>query len=129
MTPAGSEEQMSPMWTDLRRAPMWRIALGASLLAVALSVLMPEGPGSAAGIAAATLGFMAFALVLVALKGADAWTLLGLLLVLGAVLSSTDLAIGPASVLYVVMVTVATHVLTALRLSGGQPPRRPMLHR
>jgi hypothetical protein len=120
---------MSPMWTDLRRAPMWRIALGASLVAVALSLLMPEGPGSAAGIAVAALGFMAFALVLVALKGADAWTLLGLLLVLGAVLSSTDLAIGPASVLYVVMVTAATHALSTLRPAGGRPARRAMLHR
>jgi hypothetical protein len=74
---------------------MWRIALGVALAAVALNLLLPEGPQSVAGIAAAALGFTAFALILVAMRGADAWTLLGLMLVLGAVLRATDLAIGP----------------------------------
>ncbi|MDX6556279.1 MAG: hypothetical protein QOD86_2474 [Miltoncostaeaceae bacterium] len=120
---------MSPMWTDLRRAPMWRIALGVALAAVALNLLLPEGPQSVGGIAAAALGFMAFALILVAMRGADAWTLLGLMLVLGAVLRATDLAIGSASVLYVVMVTVATHVLCTLRLPSARPARPSMPHR
>jgi hypothetical protein len=35
---------MSPFWTDLRRAPMWRIALGVALAAVALNILVPGGP-------------------------------------------------------------------------------------
>ena len=120
---------MSPFRTDLRRAPMWRIALGVALAAVALNILVPEGPQSVAGVAVVALGFMAFTLVLVALKGADAWTLLGLMIVLGAVLRATDLAIGPASVLYVVMVTAATHVLCGLRLAIGRASTRPMLHR
>ena len=115
---------MNPFWTDLRRAPMWHIALGVALAAVMLNILMPEGPQSAGGVIAASLGFMFFALILVAMKGVDAWTLLGLMLVLGAVLRAAELEIGPASIAYVVMVTVATHLMCSLRLEMGRPARR-----
>jgi hypothetical protein len=103
---------------------MWRIALGVALAVVTLNILVPEGPQSVGGIAAASLGFMAFALILVAMRGADAWTLLGLMLVLGAVLRAAELEIGPASIAYVGMLTVATHVLCGLRLEGGHTARR-----
>lgn len=115
---------MSPFWTRLRHAPMWRIALGVTLAIVALNVLVPEGPRSVGVMAAASLGFMGLALVLMALKGAQAWTLLGLMLVLGAVLRAAELDIGPASIAYVVMVTAATHVLCGLRLETGPTARR-----
>jgi hypothetical protein len=115
---------MSPFWTDLRRAPMWRIALGVALAAVALNILVPGGPQSVVGIVAASVGFMMFSLVLVAMKGADAWTLLGLMFVLGAVMRASELSIGPASIAYVVMLTVATHVLCGLRLQSGHAARR-----
>jgi hypothetical protein len=115
---------MSPFWTELRRAPTWRIALGAGLVVVALSILVPEGPQSVGGIAAAALGFMAFALILVALKGAEAWTLLGLMVVLGCVLGTANLAVGTASVAYVVTLTAGAHVLCGLRLEGGHTARR-----
>ena len=120
---------MRPLRTDLRRAPMWRIALGVALAAVTLNMLMPEGPQSTGGVIAASLGFMFAALILVAMKGADAWTLLGLMLVLGAVLRAAELEIGPASIAYVVMVTVATHVMCSLRLEMARPARRATLSR
>jgi hypothetical protein len=129
ITESGADDQMSPFWTELRRAPMWRIALGAGLVVVALSILVPEGPQSVAGIAAAALGFMLFALILVALKGAEAWTLLGLMVVLGCVLGTADLAVGTASAAYVVALTVGAHVLCGLRVPTGQPAARPTLTR
>jgi hypothetical protein len=90
---------------------MWAIALTLCGFFLALSAVVPDSDTASTGaLAGAVIGFVGLFIVLVALKGSDAWTLYGLMLVLGWVFRAFDLTSVAWGALYVLVVAAGAYL-------------------